>query len=167
MSRTVRSRYCRQVADLPLSGRRVRLLVQTQRFACDAVLCGRQIFAERFGEVLPPCARRLEHVVHHLALALGGRPAARFAERLMLPVSNDTLLRVIRRQGLPPSAPPSVIGIDDCAWRSSHRYGTIVCDLEGRRSVSLLQTGSQRRQRRARPGGRALLRIHFSPLPLS
>ncbi|MBP2538518.1 hypothetical protein J2768_000916 [Agrobacterium tumefaciens] len=51
---------------------------------------------------MPPYARRtgrLEHLVHHLALALGGRPAARFAQRLMLPVSNDTLLRVIRRQG--------------------------------------------------------------------
>ncbi|PSJ48736.1 transposase, partial [Mesorhizobium soli] len=85
--------------------------------------------------VLPPYARRtgrLEHLVHHLALALGGRPAARFAQRLMLPVSNDTLLRVIRRQGLPPSPPPSVIGIDDWAWRRNHRYGTIVCDLERR-----------------------------------
>lgn len=109
ISRTVRSRYCRQVADLPLSGRRVRLLVRTRRFTCDAVLCGRQIFSERFGDVLPAYARRtgrLEHLVHHLALALGGRPAARFAQRLMLPVSNDTLLRVIRRQGLPPSMPP-------------------------------------------------------------
>jgi hypothetical protein len=28
-----------------------------------------------------------------LGLALGGRPAASFAKRLMLPVSNDTLLR--------------------------------------------------------------------------
>jgi transposase len=76
MSRTVRSRYCRQVADLPLSGKRVRLLVQTRRFACDAVLCGRQIFAERFGDVLLPYARRsgrLEHLVHHLGLALGER----------------------------------------------------------------------------------------------
>jgi len=83
-SRTVRSRYRRQVADLPLSGKRVRLLVQTRRFACDAVLRGRQIFAERFGDVLPPYARRtgrLEHVVHHLALALGGRPAARFRQQ--------------------------------------------------------------------------------------
>jgi hypothetical protein len=68
------------------------------------VLCGRQIFAEQFGDVLPPYARRtgrLEHLVHHLALALGRRAAARFAQRLMHPVSNGTLLRVIRRQGLP------------------------------------------------------------------
>jgi NAD(P)-dependent dehydrogenase (short-subunit alcohol dehydrogenase family) len=32
LSRTVRSRYCRRVADLPLSGGRVRLLVRTRRF---------------------------------------------------------------------------------------------------------------------------------------
>lgn len=56
----------------------------------------------------------------------------------MLPVSNDTLLRVIRKQGLPPSIPPSVIGIDDWAWRRNQRYGTIVCDLERRRPIRLL-----------------------------
>ena len=33
---------------------------------------------------------RLDHIMHHLALALGGRSAASFARRLMLPVSNDT-----------------------------------------------------------------------------
>ena len=31
---------------------------------------------------------RMEHIIHHLGLALGGRPAASFAQRLMLPVSN-------------------------------------------------------------------------------
>ena len=40
---------------------------------------------------------RLECLVHHLGLALGGRPAAGFARRLTVPVSNATLLRVVRR----------------------------------------------------------------------
>ena len=31
-----------------------------------------------------------------------------------------------------------MIGIDDFAWRRNHRYGTIVCDLERRRTVTLL-----------------------------
>jgi transposase len=77
-------------------------------------------------------------IVQHLGLALGGRPAASFAERLMVPVSNDTLLRVVRRRARPPTAPLAVIGIDDFAWRRNHRYGTIVCDLERRRTVTLL-----------------------------
>jgi hypothetical protein len=38
------------VTDPPLSGRIVQLLVIVRRFRCDAVLCGRQIFTERFAE---------------------------------------------------------------------------------------------------------------------
>jgi transposase len=101
-SRRVHSRYRRSAADLPLGGQRVRLVVVARRFRCDAVRCGQQIFTERFAkDVLPPFARRtgrLESIVQHLGLALGGRPAASFAKRLMIPVSNDTLLRVVRRR---------------------------------------------------------------------
>jgi transposase len=142
VSRRVHSRYHRRVGDLPLSGRSVELLVIARRFRCDAVLCGRQIFVERFAsDSLASSARRtgrLDCIVHHLGLALGGRPAADFARRLMLPVSNDTLLRVVRRRAHVPSEPLNVIGIDDWAWRRNHRYGTIVCDLERRRPVKLL-----------------------------
>ena len=73
-----------------------------------------------------------------MGLALGGRPAAAFAERLMMPVSNDTLLRVVRRRTEQPRDKLSVIGIDDFAFRRGQRYGTIVCDLERRRPVTLL-----------------------------
>ncbi len=56
----------------------------------------------------------------------------------MLPVSNDTLLRVVRRRSCPRTEPLIVAGIDDWAFRKNHRYGTIVCDLERRRIVTLL-----------------------------
>ena len=142
VSRRLHSHYRRRVTDLPLSGRIVQLVVIARRFRCDAVLCGRQIFTERFPEgVLAPSARRttrLDCIVHHLGLALGGRPAALFARRLMLPVSNDTLLRVVRRRSRPRSDPLKVVGIDDWAWRRNHRYASIICNLERRRIVTLL-----------------------------
>ncbi|MCP1745695.1 transposase [Bradyrhizobium japonicum] len=56
----------------------------------------------------------------------------------MLPVSNDTLLRVVRRRTAIPTDPLLVVGIDDWAFRRNRRYGTIVCDLERRRIVALL-----------------------------
>jgi len=128
VSRRIHSRYRRRVTDLPLSGRVVELLVIARRFRCDAVLCGRQIFTERFADgILAPSARRtarLDAIVHHLGLVLGGRPAAGFAKRLMLPVSKDTLLRVVRRRSRSPADPLKIIGIDDWAWRRNHRYAS-------------------------------------------
>lgn len=62
----------------------------------------------------------------------------RAAKRLMLPVSNDTLLRVVRRRARLPIEPLTVVGIDDWAFRRNCRYGTIVCDLERHRIVKLL-----------------------------
>ena len=135
ISGRIHSRYTRQVADLPSAGRKVRLRVITRRFVCGVPHCRRKIFAERFGDSLPVRARRtarLECIVHHFGLALGGRPAASFARRLMVPVSNDTLLRVVRRRTCPRTEPLIVAGIDDWAFRKNHRYGTIVCDLERR-----------------------------------
>src|SRR5579863_3062122 len=138
----VHSRYRRHLADLPIAGRPVRVVVLARRFYCNTVLCGRRVFTERFdADVLAPWARRtarLDHIVHHLGLALGGRPAASFARRLMMPVSKDTLLRVVRRRGSPRFVPPTVIGIDDWAWRRNQRYGTLICDLVRRRTIALL-----------------------------
>jgi transposase len=136
----VHSRYLRTPSDLPLGGRKVRLRLAVRRFRCDAAGCDRRIFAERLQAVTPWARRtaRLDELAHHLGLALGGRPAASFAQRLMLPVSNDTLLRLVRRRGAARFTPPRAVGIDDWAWKRNHRYGTLICDLERRRTISLL-----------------------------
>jgi transposase len=72
----VHSRYRRHLADLPIAGRPVRVVVLARRFYCKAVLCGRRVFTERFdADVLTPWARRmarLDYIVHYLGLALGG-----------------------------------------------------------------------------------------------
>lgn len=138
----VHSRYQRRLADLPLAGRVVRISLTARRFRCMSASCRKSIFTERFSDdVLAVHARRtarLDGLVHHLALALGGRPAASLARRLMMPVSNDTLLRVVRRRGRPAPPAPNVIGIDDWAWKRNQRYGAIICDLERHRPIKLL-----------------------------
>ena len=141
-SEQVHSRYERRLLDLPSHGRAVQMRVTVRRFRCAEPGCGRRIFAERLGDaVAVRSARRtsrLELIVRHLGIALGGRPAAALARRLMLPVSRDTLLRVVRGQ-VPRDRPPvQVIGIDDWAWKRGQRYGSIICDLERRRIVDLL-----------------------------
>jgi transposase len=141
-SERVHSRYERRLLDLPSHGRAVQLRVAGRRFRCVERSCRRRIFAEPLDDaVAGRSARRtsrLETIIHHLGVALGGRPAAALARRLMLPVSKDTLLRVVRRHAARDRSPLCVIGIDDWAWKRGQRYGSIICDLERRRIVDLL-----------------------------
>jgi transposase len=136
------SRYERRLLDLPSLGRAVQLRVAVRRFRCATPGCRRRIFAERLDDVVAGrSARRtsrLETIIHYLGVALGGRPAAALARRLMLPVSKDTLLRVVRRHAPRDRSPLCIIGIDDWAWKRRQRYGSIICDLERRRIVDLL-----------------------------
>ena len=110
-SARIHSTYQRSLADLPSHGRAVRLKLATRRFRCVLASCSRRIFTERLAATgAHPFARRtarLEGIVHHLGLALGGRPGQSFARRLLLPVSKDTLLRVVRRHAAPSTMAPS------------------------------------------------------------
>jgi transposase len=141
-STRVHSRYRRCLADLPAHGRRVQINLEVRRFRCGSSDCRRRIFAERLdGEIAAPFARRtsrLQNIIRHLGLALGGRPGQSLARRLLLPVSKDTLLRAVRCHPSDQQPPPHIVGIDDWAWKRGHRYGTIVCDLERRRIIDVL-----------------------------
>lgn len=142
LSRRIHSRYIRLLSDLPAHGRCVEISLTVRRFRCGNHICPRVIFAERFGEdIVAPYAHRtarLQTIVHHLGLALGGHPGQGLARRLLMPVSKDTLLRTVRARA-PAAGPTSrMIGIDDWAWKRGHRYGSIVCDLERREIVDVL-----------------------------
>jgi transposase len=140
-SRRVHSRYVRRPGDLPWQGRAGRLELQVRRFRCSAPGCPRRVFAERLPAVAAPRVRRSARLAvaqRRIALCAGGEAGARLASRLAMPVSGDTLLRLIRAAPLPEAPTPRVVGIDDWAWRRRRRYGTLVVDLERNRPVDLL-----------------------------
>ena len=141
-SERVHGRYIRRVADLPLMGRIVSLSLQIRRFRCLQSDCPRRIFAERLSAAVPDRKRRtirLADVQRSLALGAGGELGSRLASPLAMPVSGDTLLRLIRAVPVEPAPPARVIGIDDWAWRRGRRYGAIIVDLErANRPIDLL-----------------------------
>ncbi|MGF7212940.1 transposase [Skermanella aerolata] len=140
-SARVHSSYLRRIADLAWQGRTVELRVRVRRLRCCNGACTRRIFAEQLPQIAAArarCTGRLREIRHQIAFALGGRPGARLAWQLGLPVSANTLLRLLRSVPVPAYQPPRVVGIDDWAWRRGTRYGTIVCDLERNRVIDLL-----------------------------
>jgi len=137
----VHSAYAREPSDLALAGHRVRLHLNVRRFFCSNLACERKTFAERLPGVLKPFARRtnrLAETLCSLGQALGGEAGSRCAERLEIPVSSDTLLRLVRHSDLPSLSTPTVLGVDDWAWKKRQTYGTILVDLEQHEVVDLL-----------------------------
>jgi transposase len=137
----VHSWYGRKPSDLALVGRRLRLRLNVRRFFCANQACERKTFAERLPGMLKPFARRTNRLTETLCgigHALGGEAGSRRAEQLAMPVSPDTLLRLIRHSDLPPATTPAVLGVDDFAWKKGRTYGTILVDLENHLVVDLL-----------------------------
>jgi transposase len=78
-------------------------------------------------------------IVRLLGHSTGGRTAERLLARLGMPVSDDTVLRHLKRLSSQRLAgAPRVVGIDDWAWRKGHTYGTIMVDLESQTVVDVL-----------------------------
>ena len=138
----VHSNYMRKLRDLPSHGRVVTIHVSARRFRCLNAACARKTFAERLDDAVVSARRtkRLGYLQRHLGLALGGEAGTRLAERVAVPISADTLLRMAASTAPTESraATPRVLAVDDWAWRRGHRYGTILVDLERNQVVDLL-----------------------------
>jgi transposase len=141
-SAKVHDRYRRTPMDLPWRNRTVRMRVAVRRFRCMNRRCPRYTFAEDCGVNLHRRAQRTveaNETLLEIARAEGGEVGARTARRIGMPVSPDTLLRLIRRNPAAAPSTPRVLGVDDLALRKRRQYATILVDMETHRPVDMLE----------------------------
>lgn len=139
--------FNRSLQDLLVQGKTVTVKLRLSRWRCAHQKCERQTFTDRLPTIASPYARRTRRVAEIVGLlghSMGGRPGERLMGRLGMPVSDDTILRQLKRDAAVAhrNSTVRVIGIDDWSWRRSWRYGTIIVDLEHRSVVDILEDRS-------------------------
>lgn len=135
----------RRLQDFPAQGQAVTIDLRVCRWRCMSRGCRSSTFSDQAPTVADPRARRtsrIAQIVEYIGHAAGGRPAERLMHRLSIPVSDDTILRVLKRKTPTKSLDLRAVGIDDWSWRKSTRYGTIMVDLERRCVVDVLEDRS-------------------------
>lgn len=140
-SERIHGHYGRTVAGLPCGGRRVILALTVRKFVCTHSSCPQRIFTERLAELVQSYARmtnRLRDALVALGLATSAEVSERVAPSLGMRVSAPTLLRRLREVACPPPASVRILGVDDWSWKKGQTYGTLLVDLELRKSIELL-----------------------------
>ena len=108
------------MADLPWSEYGVSWQLQVRKFFCTNPDCPRRIFTERLPGVVAPWARKTTRLAQRLTaigLAGGGAAGMRLSDRLGLRISRQSLLRLVRLGSCPQLTTPTVLGVDDWAYR--------------------------------------------------
>ena len=133
----------RNVQDLPILGKRVKLDVQIFDYECSNPACDPAAVTETFDGFLTYNSRmteRLEDFICILAIETSCEACARILKSMNVKISGDTVIRLLTKRytNQPTPTCSSTVGIDDFAFKKRHTYGTIIVDEETHAPVAVL-----------------------------
>lgn len=99
--------------DVAWGDLRTQVELHVRRFHCETQGCTQQIFTEQLPGFVRRYARRTERLDNQLLLTYvaGGQAGSMLAEHFKIPISPDTLLRLIRRSGASKDLPTPRVSI--------------------------------------------------------
>lgn len=132
----------RAARDLPILGKRVTLRIVQKKYFCDNDECDTDIFTEHTDFIKPGSqfTSRCSEYMLKVATLVSCESAVKILTFQGIRVSGDTLLNMLKEAGKEYKCNVgSKIGVDDWAYRRGQSYGTLICDLETRDIVEVLE----------------------------
>src|SRR5262245_12765031 len=113
----------------------------TSAALCVHPACPRRTFSDRVPEVVAPSARRSVRLAteqRKLGILGGGEAAPLTGQRQGMPSSPATGLRLVGSTQQPESVNPSLLGVDESAYRRRLDFKVILVDLSTTRPLEVL-----------------------------
>lgn len=135
--------YIRDVQDLPILGKNVRLRITAHEYQCSNEQCEVRTMAESYDGFISSYSRmtkRCADFICTLAMETSCEGCSRICNAMNLKVSGDTIIRLLTRRFNIQEQPicSEVIGVDDFAFKKRHKYGTIIVDGVTHQPVAIL-----------------------------
>jgi len=100
VSEKIHSRYTRKLQDLPIQGKKVRLLLQIKKFFCVNEDCTHKTFAEPFAffETKANQTKRLQEAIIRVALTQSSVSASKYLRGSVADVSKSTICNLLKKE---------------------------------------------------------------------
>ena len=141
-SKKVHSTYLRKFQDLPISGKKVTIVITNKKYFCNNTGCENKTFAETY-EFLPYHGRRSDRLTEEIIKISAEVSTVTASEILrdgIADVGRSTISSLLKKKGTPEINKTMVekICIDDYAFKKGQTYGTVMVDIEARKIVDIL-----------------------------
>ena len=95
----VHSRQIRTLKDLPMQGKKVKLLLKQKKYFCKNQGCAKQTFAERFTFFAPKATKtnRLQEEILRVALTQSSVAASRYLRSSVADVGKSTICDLLKK----------------------------------------------------------------------
>ena len=99
ISNKVHSRYTRKLQDLPIQGKKVKLLLNNKKYFCTNADCGRKTFAEQFDFFEPDATKtkRLQEEILRVSLTQSSLSAVKYLRGSVADVGKSTICNMLKK----------------------------------------------------------------------